>query len=118
MRTGYAPPPPDARPKPGQSRRARRLVQLGILAYWAPCLGIDAYVLWQWRDVAAGYSFSAMILMREAVAFLALWFFGSLAPSILFGGSSEARPRRRRKSTKAKRATMELSTLNRDRRGG
>ena len=99
MRSFYETPPSVVRRDPvAADRHVRRFLQLAILAFWTPCIGIDALVLWRDGRLEGTGGFVFDLLFRQSLVFLALWFAVSLAHGLAMGrsgGPGSARRRRR-----------------------
>ncbi len=90
-------------------RHVRRFLQLAILAFWTPCIGIDGFLLWRDAGLDGTSGFVFGLLFRQALVFLALWFAVSLAHGLATGrrGPADLRPRRR-----ARRPTPDVALIN------
>ena len=98
MRSFYETQPAAVKGDPlAADRHVRRFLQLAILAFWTPCIGIDGLLLWRDGGVEGTSGFVFGLLFRQALVFLALWFAVSLAHGLATGrrGPAELRPKRR-----------------------
>ena len=86
---------------PHADRRVRLFLQLAVLVFWTPCLGVDALLLWRDRGGEGVNAFVFGLLFHQSLVFLALWFAVSLAHGLTTGRRTAAGPRPRRRRGRA-----------------
>ncbi len=98
--------------------RVALFLQLAVLAFWAPCAGVDLYLLWRGWGGPGTTPFVFWLLFRQALVFLALWFTVALTHGMMTGRRTPAGPRRRRRrKEKASAATSGAIATSRYNRG-
>ena len=117
MRSFYEMEAPPEKSDPGSDARVALFLQLAVLAFWAPCLGIDALLLW--RDHGdEGLRFVFWLLFQQSLVFLALWFTVSIAHGLMRGRRTREPTRRERRRLRSKlQAVVAASSLSRYNRG-
>ena len=117
MRSFYEMEAPPEKPGPGSDARVALFLQLAVLAFWTPSLGIDVLLLW--RDHGdEGLRFVFWLLFQQSLVFLALWFTVSIAHGMMRGRRTREPTRRERRRLRSKLQTvMAAATLSRYNRG-
>ena len=86
--------PTTQEPPHAMDASVRLFLQLAVLAFWAPCAGVDLYLIW--RGGGAALTFVFWLLFKQALVFLALWFTVALTHGMASGRRGPGEPRRKR----------------------